>query len=148
MGWVVNATPRSLYPRERPGTHSLGGWLGPRAGLDRCGKSRLHRDSILGLSSPYRVAIPTELSRPNVIIINNNNINNSNVSHFQMSDPPTPSFCFLGAFQPFTVRAAPVIVFCIRLLHSVGSADAAEKLAASVFKMTEVISGDTLVHVI
>jgi len=41
MGWVVNATPRPLYPRERPGTHCIGGWVRPRAGLDRCGKSRL-----------------------------------------------------------------------------------------------------------
>jgi hypothetical protein len=23
MGWMVNATPRSLYPRERPGTHCI-----------------------------------------------------------------------------------------------------------------------------
>ena len=43
MGWVVNATPRPLYPRERPGTHCTGRWVGPRAGLDGCGKSRLHR---------------------------------------------------------------------------------------------------------
>ena len=34
MGWVVNTTPRPLYPRERPGTHCIGGWVGPRAGLD------------------------------------------------------------------------------------------------------------------
>ena len=34
MGWVVNATPRSLYPRERPGTHFIGGCIGPRTGLD------------------------------------------------------------------------------------------------------------------
>jgi hypothetical protein len=32
--------PASLYPRERPGTHCTGGWVGPRAGLNRCGKSR------------------------------------------------------------------------------------------------------------
>ena len=32
--------PVALYPRERPGTHCTGGWVGPRAGLDRCGKSR------------------------------------------------------------------------------------------------------------
>jgi hypothetical protein len=44
LGWVVNATPRPLYPRERPGTHFIGGWVGPRAGLDGCGKSRPHRD--------------------------------------------------------------------------------------------------------
>jgi len=24
----------ALYPQERPGTHSTGGWVGPRAGLD------------------------------------------------------------------------------------------------------------------
>ena len=41
MGWVVNATPRPLYPRERPGTHCIGDWVGLRAGLDRCGKSCL-----------------------------------------------------------------------------------------------------------
>jgi hypothetical protein len=40
MGWVVNATPQPLYPRERPGTHCTGGWVGPRAGQDGCGKSR------------------------------------------------------------------------------------------------------------
>ena len=28
------------YPRERPGTHCTGGWVGLRTGLDRCGKSR------------------------------------------------------------------------------------------------------------
>ena len=26
--------PAALYPRERPGTHCTGGWVGPRAGLD------------------------------------------------------------------------------------------------------------------
>jgi len=46
--WVINATPRSPYPRERPGTHSIGGWVGPRSGLDGTGKPRSHRDSIHG----------------------------------------------------------------------------------------------------
>ena len=27
MGWVVNATPRPLFPRERPDTHFIGGWV-------------------------------------------------------------------------------------------------------------------------
>jgi hypothetical protein len=39
-GWVVSTTPRPLYPRERPGIHCTGGWVGPRAGLDVCEKSR------------------------------------------------------------------------------------------------------------
>jgi hypothetical protein len=38
--WVVNATPRPLYrPERRSGTPCVGGWVGPRAGLYRCGKS-------------------------------------------------------------------------------------------------------------
>jgi hypothetical protein len=64
MGWVVNATLRPLHSREKPGTYCIGGWVGPRAGLDGCGKSCPHRDSIPGPSSPYRVAILSELSRP------------------------------------------------------------------------------------
>ena len=28
-GWVVNATPRPLYPREWSCTHCIGGWVGP-----------------------------------------------------------------------------------------------------------------------
>jgi hypothetical protein len=36
MGWVVSITPRPRFaPGERtPGTHWIGGWVGPRAGLD------------------------------------------------------------------------------------------------------------------
>jgi hypothetical protein len=43
--WVVSTTPQPLYPRERPGTHCTGGWVGPRAGLDVCEKPRPHQDS-------------------------------------------------------------------------------------------------------
>jgi hypothetical protein len=34
--WVINATLRPLYPREWPGTHCAGVWVGPRTGLDGC----------------------------------------------------------------------------------------------------------------
>ena len=44
--WSAARPGRTLYPRERHGTHCTGGWVGPRAGLDRCGKSRPHRDPI------------------------------------------------------------------------------------------------------
>jgi hypothetical protein len=51
-------TPRNTrYPLYRR-------WVGPRAGLDRCGKSRPHRDSVTGPSSLKPVAVPTELSWP------------------------------------------------------------------------------------
>ena len=46
MGWVFDTTPRPLYPRETPGTQCIGGWLGPRAGLDGFGESRPHQISI------------------------------------------------------------------------------------------------------
>jgi hypothetical protein len=39
-GGLVKAMPQPLYPRERPGTHCIGGWVGHRAGLNWCGKSR------------------------------------------------------------------------------------------------------------
>jgi len=32
--------PAALPPGRRPGTHCIGGWMGPRAGLDGRGKSR------------------------------------------------------------------------------------------------------------
>jgi hypothetical protein len=38
MGWVVSTTPWPLYPRDRPGTHCTGGWVGTRAGMDVCEK--------------------------------------------------------------------------------------------------------------
>jgi hypothetical protein len=38
--------PTALSPGKRPGTHCTRGWLGPRTGLDGCGKFRPLRDSI------------------------------------------------------------------------------------------------------
>ena len=38
VGGQSNA-PAALPPGRRPGTHCIGGWVGPRAGLDGCGKS-------------------------------------------------------------------------------------------------------------
>ena len=52
--------PAVLPPGKKTGTHHAGVWVGLKAGLNGCGKSRLHRNSIPG---QYRVAIPTELSR-------------------------------------------------------------------------------------
>ena len=62
----VSSTPRPLYARESLDTHCIGGWMGPRAGLDGCGKSRPQWDSVPRLSSLYRIAVPTELSQPMV----------------------------------------------------------------------------------
>ena len=37
----VGGQRHAALPRERPAAHCIGGWVGPRAGLDGCGKSRL-----------------------------------------------------------------------------------------------------------
>jgi hypothetical protein len=62
MEWVVKAMARPLDPRERSGTHCIGGWVGPRAGLDGYGKSRPQRDSIpdrpARSQSQYRLSHP------------------------------------------------------------------------------------------
>ena len=63
--WVVNDSPRSLYPRKRQVTHFVRGWMGHRVSPDGCAEAsrRRRRYSIPEPSSPYRVATPTELSR-------------------------------------------------------------------------------------
>ena len=57
--------PAALYPRQRPRTHFTGGWVGPRAGLDGCGNSRPHRDSIpdrpARSQSLYRLSYPAQI---------------------------------------------------------------------------------------
>ena len=51
--------PAALYPQEKPGTHCTRGWVGPRAGLDRCGKS----GPPTGIRSPDRPARSQSLYR-------------------------------------------------------------------------------------
>jgi hypothetical protein len=71
-GW---STPRPgrFTPGRNPVTHQTGVWIFVRFGLDKCRISRSRRDSIHGLSSPYRIAILSHLSRPtNVYAININ----------------------------------------------------------------------------
>jgi hypothetical protein len=43
---------QSLYPLQRPGISCIGGWVGLRAGLDRCGKSRLPPEFYLRTVQP------------------------------------------------------------------------------------------------
>jgi hypothetical protein len=81
-GWVVSTTPRPLYPLERPGTHCTGGWVGPRAVLDLCEKSR--PAGIRSLGRPDRSQSLCRLSYPAQIFVTNRNINQ------QCSTKPNP----------------------------------------------------------
>ena len=59
--WVVNITLRPLYPSgNRPGTHCVGDWVWPKAGLDGLGKCP-NRDSNPTSSSPQPSRHTTEL---------------------------------------------------------------------------------------
>jgi hypothetical protein len=67
--WVVNATPRPLYPRERPGIHCPGGRVGPQgrservrkitppAGLDPRTVHSASRESCFWLNGMYKYVI-------------------------------------------------------------------------------------------
>ena len=55
----------TLYPRERPCIHCTGEWVGPRTGLDRCGKCRpptgiRSPDSPARSQSLYRLRYPAQ----------------------------------------------------------------------------------------
>jgi hypothetical protein len=52
--------PAALLPGKWPGTHCIGSWVGTRAGLDGCGKSRP-----IGIRSPDRPARSESLYRLN-----------------------------------------------------------------------------------
>ena len=59
--------PDCFIPWERLGTHCIGGWVGPRAVLDRCGNPHPHRNSIPGPSSPLQITILTTVSWPTYV---------------------------------------------------------------------------------
>ena len=59
MGWVINATPWPLHPRERRGTNRAGGCVSPSFGLEGGGKSR----PAAGIRSPDRPARSESLYR-------------------------------------------------------------------------------------
>jgi hypothetical protein len=52
MGWLVDTTTKRFTSRKEMYIRCVGGWVGPRAGLDGREKSRPHQDSILGPFSP------------------------------------------------------------------------------------------------
>ena len=64
---VQRHDPVDLPAGKRPGTHFIGGWVDAMSVMEGFGISRPpppQRNSIPGPFSPLRVAIPTELSRP------------------------------------------------------------------------------------
>jgi hypothetical protein len=65
--WVVNAVPRPLYPRERPGTLCIGGWVGP--GPVWTGVENIAPTGIRYPDRPARKELLYQLSHPGPLII-------------------------------------------------------------------------------
>ena len=72
-GWLK---PR---PRRNPGIYCKVGWVGPRAGLDECGKSRPKPGFDRRIVRPVASRYPTMLSRPTSV--NNADRNWKQVAH-------------------------------------------------------------------
>jgi hypothetical protein len=86
-GCVVSITPRPPLPRERPGTHCSGGWVGPGAGLDICGKYRptgirspdhpAHSESLYRLRYPgsFYIHVYVHVFNFTLIVVSNLSLN-------------------------------------------------------------------------
>ena len=61
--------PAAIYPRERPGTRRTGGWVCPRAGLDRCGKSHPPPGFDPGAVQPVASRYTDYATRPTYLIV-------------------------------------------------------------------------------
>jgi len=70
---VQQHTPAALYPREIPGTHFTGGWVGPRTGLDG-----LENLVPTWISIPDRLARSQSLYRLSYPVDQSYNINQQN----------------------------------------------------------------------
>jgi len=70
---VIRFTPRPLHLRGKsPGNHWIGGWLGPRAGLDAMAKRKIPypcRVSNSGRPARSLVTILTELFRLHLLVL-------------------------------------------------------------------------------
>jgi hypothetical protein len=72
MGWVVNATPRPLYPQEGPVIHCIEGWMSPRAVWVRA--KNLGATGIRSSDCPARRASLYQLSYPGPLFLTVRNL--------------------------------------------------------------------------
>jgi hypothetical protein len=86
--WVVSFTPQPLYPQGKiPGTHWIGGWVDPRAGMDDVKKRKfltLLEHELRSLGCPAcrctDYAIPAQTLPPSVGRLSGENVGDSTSS--------------------------------------------------------------------
>ena len=122
--------PAALHPGKRPGTHCTGRWVGPRASLDGCGKSR--PTGIRFSDRPVRCVSLYRLSYPGHLWIKQltNNIHRTIIPFFTydrtyFAFTQTSSgifslrhgdFFFLWRFDSIPGHGVPSLGFLIRLI--------------------------------
>jgi hypothetical protein len=127
--------PAAFYPRESPGNHCTVGWVGPRVGLDNCGKSRPHRDSIpdrpARSQSLYRLSYPAHGSGIIRSYLRSCNLllkllkTKPNLLYTRNQSVPTP---VINNNQLMTYKAKVAVCSEIRTKHSTQSEDHVELL--------------------
>jgi hypothetical protein len=106
--------PAALPPGKRPGTHCIEGWMGPRASLDRCRKSRPPR-----VLDPWTVQHVTSHYTDCAILAHIHNKYVKKMSFTLVAIPASPP---------------PPHYFCFHLfngLHCNGQTDVSERLLMS-----------------
>ena len=109
--------PATLYPRWRPGTPSVGGWVGPRAGLDICWKSRSHGFSITCDESLYRLSYNGPQKKTFFYVNNCLNYDFFKIVHLCNCTLLPSTENVLATFLK-TIMCKPVHLF-LRILHDV-----------------------------
>ena len=119
-------SPAAPYPRERPGTHCTGGWVGLRAGLYRYGKSRPQRGfdprTVQPVGSRYTdyATRPPEGSVTKCNCLKNQHItyNKINLGHVSLFDSRRVS-ALQGHLQGQKSMLAEIIGLVQQLYHSI-----------------------------
>jgi hypothetical protein len=94
-GWGVSITPWPHFTRgKKPGTHCTGGWAGPRARLDRCGKFYPPPGFDTWTVQPVASRYTDNATRPIILFYTPRNITlTQKVSHSIRSGIQTITFC-------------------------------------------------------
>jgi len=82
--WVINVSPLPRYPREWPGTHYVGRWVGPRAG------HLVHIDGKYHVSSMIRICLMLTASQSLLNLWTISNVTVVKLFHFRI---PFPCVC-------------------------------------------------------
>jgi hypothetical protein len=133
MGVGGQRHPLASLPRKKPGTHCIRVWWAPGPVWAGVANLAPHWHSIPGPSSPKRVAIPTELSRPTVGTCCRNNC-------YKQYSCNGSSLFFQFVSTLLQTRPCSSRIFC-KLLVTASCKEECVKVKVKVFLCTSVTTG-------